>query len=144
MDRPPLWKFEGFVTPAGNRPVDDWFHFGLSEDERELVRYRINYLKEVERHLWRRPGFDKLDAELNEIRKDIPGDGTIRIYGYFPPDRRHHFVLLEGRHKDKKNDKAGKKLAEERLKLIKQRRGTTHEFDFEERTPKEDSEGTPC
>jgi hypothetical protein len=142
MEKPPLWTFEGFVTPAGNRIVDDWFHDELGEDERDLIRDRIYYLKDVERHLWRRPGFDKLDGDLNEIRKDVPGGGTIRIYGYFPSGKRHSFVLLEGRYKDKKNDKAGKRIAEDRLKQIKQGMGSTHGFNFEERTLKKDSQGT--
>jgi hypothetical protein len=142
MKKSSLWTFEGFVTPAGNRLVDDWFHNQLSEDDRDFVRDRINYLKDIERHLWKRPGFDKLDGELNEIRKDIPGNGTIRIYGYFPPGKRHCFVLLEGRYKGKKNDKSGKRIAEDRLKQIKKGEGNTHEFDFEERVSAEDSKGT--
>lgn len=142
MDKPPLWTFEGFVTPAGNRLVDDWFHHHLSESVRDFVRDRINYLKDVERHLWKRPGFDKLDGELNEIRKDIPGGGTIRIYGYFPPGKRHCFVFLEGRYKEQRNDKSGKRVAEDRLRQIKNGEGTTHEFDFEERITPEDSKGT--
>ncbi len=136
----PLWEFEGYTSPAGNNPVQDWYHDELSEDERDLIRDRINHLKDIERHLWRRPGFDKLEGELNEIRKDTP-DGTIRIYGNFHPEKRHCFVLLEGRYKDKKNDKAGKAIAQERLKLLKQRKGRTHEFNFEERSTPQNPPG---
>lgn len=137
-----LWTFEGYATPAGNHPVQDWYHKELGEDERDLLRDRINHLKDVERHLWKRPGFDKLDGELNEIRKDVPGNGTIRIYGYFHPEKRRCFVLLEGKYKNKGNDRAGKRTALDRLKLIKQGKGTTHEFDFAERPAEKDSKGT--
>lgn len=135
-----IWTFEGFETEAGNRLVDEWFHEELSVDERDLIRDRINYLANVERHLWKRPGFDKLEDELHEIRKNCPG-GTIRIYGYFPSGQRHRFVLLFGHYKTKNNDRLGKKAASDRLKLLKQGKGCTHEFDFEERTSGEDSAG---
>jgi hypothetical protein len=139
MDKP-LWTFRGYTTDAGNRLVQEWFHERLSIDDRDLIRDRIRHLKEIERHLWIRPGFDKLDDDLNEIRIKTPA-GPIRIYGYFPPGERHCFTLLHGLYKTANNDKAGKRVARERLKLLKQGIGDTHEFDFEERTSSEDSSG---
>jgi len=78
MERPPLWTFRGYTTEAGNRLVQDWFHGELGVDDRDLIRDRINYLKEVERHLWIRPRFDKLEDDLSEIRIKTPA-GPIRM-----------------------------------------------------------------
>jgi hypothetical protein len=76
MDKPPLWTFRGYMTEAGNSLVQEWFYGELSIDERDLIRDRVNHLKYLERHLWRRPAFDKLEDDLNEVRikpvKDIP------------------------------------------------------------------------
>jgi hypothetical protein len=139
MDKP-LWTFRGYTTDAGNSLVQVWFHENLSIDDRDLIRDRIRYLKEVERHLWIRPRFDKLEDDLNEIRIKAPA-GPIRIYGYFPPGERHCFTLLHGLYKTVDNDRAGKRVARERLKLLKQGIGGTREFNFEERTSPEDSAG---
>lgn len=136
----PLWTFRGYTTEAGNNLVQEWFHEKLGIEDRDLIRDRIRYLKDVERHLWIRPGFDKLDEDLNEIRIKTSA-GPIRIYGYFPPGKRHCFTFLHGLYKSADNDKAGKRIARERLKLLRQNKGSTHEFDFEERASSEDSEG---
>lgn len=136
----PLWTFEGFVTDAGTRIVEHWYHEELSVDERDLIRDRIRYLQNVERNLWRRPGFDKVKDEIHEIRKDT-STGWIRIYGYFHPQKRHCFVLLHGHDKDDKNDKPGKRMASDRLKLLRQGKGRTHEFSFEERPAGKNSKG---
>ena len=126
-----LWTFRGYTTDAGNQIVQEWFDSLLLED-RELLRDRINYLSNIERHLWIRPSFDKLDDDLNEVRR-----GSIRIYGYFPSDR-HVFVFLNGVHKDTSNDRSGKSVALKRLKLLRRGIGGTHEFDFEEKLDQED------
>jgi hypothetical protein len=136
----PLWTFRGYTTDADNSLVQEWFYEELSIDDRDLIRDRINYLKVVERHLWIRPRFDKLEDDLNEIRIKTPA-GPIRLYGYFPPGERHCFTLLHGLYKTADNDKAGKRVARERLKLLKQGIGGTHEFNFEERTSPADSAG---
>lgn len=139
MDKP-LWTFEGFTTAAGNRPVQDWFYGALNTDERDLIRDRVNYLKEIERHLWQLPHFGPAGNSLWEIRRNT-GAGWIRIYGIFHFSKRHCFVLLCGNDKDVKNDKKGKETALERLGLLKRGIGGTHEFDFEEGIPGADSEG---
>jgi phage-related protein len=136
MSEPALWTFRGYVTAAGNEVVQQWYD-GLQIDERDLIRDRVNYLKDVERYLWRRPGFDKLGDELNEIRRDVEG-GTIRLYGYFPAER-HHFVILHADYKTQRNDRSGKKIAHDRLKLLKRGIGSTHEFNFEEESDRTDS-----
>jgi hypothetical protein len=140
MDRPPIWTFRGYTTDAGNSLVQEWFHGDLSVDDRDLIRDRINYLKNVERRLWIRPRFDKLEDDLNEIRIKTSA-GPIRMYGYFPPGERHRFVILHGLYKSADNDRRGKKTAKDRLKLLQQGKGSTHEFDFEEGVSPEDSQG---
>jgi hypothetical protein len=134
-----LWTFRGYTTEGGNKIVQNWFDFTLSEDERDLIRVRVNYLKDLERHLWKEPGFKKLDKDLSEIRKNTPS-GAIRIYGNFPAER-HTFTLLHGDYKKVSNDKTGKSKAKERLKLLEQRKGSTHEFDFQEKPGPDDSKG---
>jgi phage-related protein len=126
----PLWTFEQYVTEAGGHPVEDWYQSELEVDERDLIRDRIGKLENVERPAWRRPGFDKLDGDICEIRKDTP-DGTIRIYGYFPPNR-YHFVLLHGHYKKVDNDRRGMRVAKDRLKLIRSGKGRLDGFSFEE------------
>ena len=132
MDKSPLWTFRGYTTEAGNSLVREWFHGELGIDERDSIRDRINHLKYIERHLWIRPGFDKLEDDLSEIRIKTPA-GPIRMYGYFPPGERHCFVILLGLYKSADNDRKGKNVAKDRLKLLRQGKGSTHEFSFEER-----------
>jgi hypothetical protein len=126
-----LWKFRGYTTAAGNRVVQDWYYDELDEDDRDLIRYRINHLANIERHLWKEPGFKYLDKDLSEIRRQSSA-GALRLYGNFPEDR-HTFTLLHGVYKQASNDKIGKGIALARLKLLRQKIGTTHEFDFEEK-----------
>lgn len=132
----PLWTFEGFCTEAGGKPVQDWYYRELTVDERDLLRDRIRYLENLERHLWKLPCFGPAGEELWEIRRDT-ANGWLRIYGFFHPDKRRCFVLLNGKDKNVRNDLKGKRVARERLKLLKQKKGTTHEFSFEERTSRE-------
>ena len=63
------------------------------------------------------------------------------MYGYFPSGERHSFVFLLGLYKSADNDRKGKNIAKARLKLLRQGKGNTHEFDFEERITSEDSQG---
>ena len=127
-----LWTFRGYTTAAGNRVVQDWYHGELNEDERALIRYRINNLANIERHLWKDPGFKYLDKDLSEIRRKTPV-GALRLYGNFPEER-HTFILLHGDYKQASNDTTGKGKALARLKLLRQKIGNTHEFDFEEKS----------
>lgn len=130
----PLWTFEGYQTEAGGHPVQEWYHAALAVDERDLIRTRVNYLKDLERHLWKLPCFGPAGDEIWEIRRDTPS-GWIRIYGTFSPTKRRCFLLLNGNDKNVKNDTKAKKLANDRLKNLRQGKGCTHEFDFEERSP---------
>jgi putative component of toxin-antitoxin plasmid stabilization module len=131
-----LWTFRGYVTDAGAKVVQRWFFDILDIDERDLIRDRVNRLKDIERHLWVKPGFAPVGEGLFEIRRDTQA-GWLRIYGFFPADR-HHFVVLAGNDKQAKNDKTGKNLAKQRWKLLKQGIGGTHGFDFEEEFSTED------
>ena len=134
MSRPPIWTFEAYVTPAGGKIVQEWFDFELDEDERDAVRDQVNYLIHLERHLWIRPKFDKVEGEISEIIcKCNIKNKAIRLYGYFP-DRRHHFLILHGGEKKRSNDKIGKRTAKDHLSLIKQNIARSHEFNFEERS----------
>jgi hypothetical protein len=126
-----LWKFRGYETASGKRIVQEWFDLTLDEDERDLVRARVNYLKDLQGHLWKQPGFRKLDKDISEIRRDTPA-GAIRVYGSFAEGRT--FIFLNGDYKQTNNDKTGKRKALERLKLLRQGIGNTHEFDFEEKS----------
>lgn len=130
----PLWTFEGYRTEVGGTPVQDWYQDDLSVDDRDLLRDRIRYLQELERHLWKLPCFGSAGGELWEIRRNT-ATGWLRLYGVFHRHKRHCFILLNGNDKDVKNDQKGKATARERLKNLRLKRGDTHEFNFEERTP---------
>jgi hypothetical protein len=133
MGKPSIWTFEGYKTPAGGKIIQDWFDYELDEDERDAIRDEVSYLVNVERHLWVRPRFDKLDGEICEIRcKCNMKNKVLRLYGFFP-ERRHHFTILHGGEKKKGNDRAGKRIALDHLSLIKQGKAGRHEFDFEEK-----------
>lgn len=110
--------------------VQEWYWQDLTVEDRDHIRDRVSKLENLERAAWRRPGFDQLNDGLCEIRKTTPS-GIIRIYGYFPSER-YHFVLLYGHYKKVDNDRKGKRIAVTRLKLLKQKTGGRHEFEFEE------------
>jgi hypothetical protein len=142
----PHWTFEGFVTDAGNRVVQQWFWGDIGSDERDDIRTRIGYIENIERNLWKEPHF-KSFGDIGEIRKKTPG-GALRIYGYFPKERPHVFVFLYGDMKKSDKDKQGVETARLRLKKLQQGRGTTHGFDFEEESvgevsPEQDDETPP-
>jgi hypothetical protein len=131
----PLWTFRGFVTAADNRVVQEWYWSDIGEDDRDLIRDRVGYLKNVKHHLWKEPYYENL-GEFGEIKKKTPR-GALRIYG---EQDGYTFVLLYGILKKKTNDKQGKKTAGERLKKLKQKEGSTHVFKFKEKSDPEDSE----
>lgn len=136
----PLWRFEGFVTAAGNRVVEDWY-WGLDVDDRDNIQDLVNYLGNVERHLWQEPRFKSL-GDIGEIRKKTD-HGALRVYGCFR-DEPHVFVFLNGELKKTNKDNQGMDAARLRLKKLNQKVGTTHEFDFEKeptRTNPPESEG---
>lgn len=125
----PLWRFEGFITAAGNRVVQDWYWHEIGIDDREDIRDVVNYLANVERHLWQEPRFKSL-GDIGELRKKTD-HGALRVYGCFR-DELYLFVFLNGELKKANKDRQGIETARLRMKKLNQKVGTTHEFDFEE------------
>ena len=128
-DRLP-WIFYGFRTAAGNLVMQEWFE-GLDDDTKDAIRDSLAYHQNVERHLWRRPGFDELGGEGISEFQFKSGDRWFRIYGDYGPER-HEYTFLHGCEKKVKNDKAGKRLAKERKKLIERKEATPYEFKWQE------------
>jgi hypothetical protein len=101
-----LWRFYGYVTPAGNREVQNWFD-GLSEEEADEVKDGLRYLQLLPRDLWRRPEFDQLDSDISEVRFRVSGRNIqLRLYGSFWPERqRNVYTFLLGK-KQKGNERS--------------------------------------
>lgn len=138
MSAPP-WKIEGFVTPAENRAVQEWYWDEAGEEGRRAIRTRMRYLENLHRTLWKGSEFKWL-GDIGEVRKRI-STGALRVYGFFPDDSR--FVFLLGNIKKKDNDQDALKTARKRKKQLLNGEGSTHEFDFSERTTEGTSEGSP-
>jgi hypothetical protein len=141
MSAPP-WKFEGFISAAGNRLVQEWYWDDreCGEDGRNAIKTRINYLMYLPKSLWKKPEFEWF-GDLGEVRKSVP-TGALRVYGFFPDEMR--FVFLLGNVKKKDRDKDAIKTARQRMKRLANGEGYTHEFVFAERTSDSITEGTPC
>jgi hypothetical protein len=141
----PLWTFEGFETDAGNQVVQEWYWSDIGIDQRDDIRTRVAYIENVEQNLWKEPHF-KFFGDIGEIRKRTPV-GALRVYGYFPADRPHVFVILNGDLKKSDKDRQGVETARLRLKKLQQGRGRTHGFDFDEKPaneiPPEQDDETP-
>jgi phage-related protein len=131
-----LWRIEGFVTAAGSPVVQKWFWNEIGIEERDALRDRMNHLTMVEKHLWKEPLFEWF-GDIGEVKKRV-STGALRVYGYYPDDS-NTFVFLLGVVKKRTKDREGMELARKRLKRLKNREGSTHEFNFEERTSSEDS-----
>src|SRR6185437_11264802 len=121
----PLWTFEGFVTAAGNRVVQDWYWNDIGDDDRDNIQDRVRYLENVPHHLWKEPYYENL-GDFGEIKKKTPR-GALRIYGL---QKGYRFVFLHGVLKKTTNDKQGKATASGRLQKLKQKDGSTHVFKF--------------
>jgi hypothetical protein len=134
----PLWMFEGFVTAAGNRVVEDWYWDEIVRDDRESIRDIANYLANYKKTLWVEPRFKNL-GDIGEIRKGTD-HGALRVYGEFH-EQWAAFVFLNGELKKTTRDKQGIEKARLRSKRLKQGEGTTHGFDFEKRFGGEVAEG---
>jgi hypothetical protein len=134
-----LWVFEGFVTEAGSRVVEDWYWDDIAGDDRESIRDIANYLANYKKSLWVEPRFKNL-GDLGEIRKKTD-HGALRVYGEFH-EPRAAFVFLNGELKKTTKDKQGIEKARLRSKKLKQGKGTTHGFDFEKRFTGEIAAGT--
>jgi hypothetical protein len=125
-----VWTFYGFCSAAGNELVQDWFD-SCDEEVRDEIRDSLLYHEKLERHLWKRPGFDELGAEgISEFRFKVLS-ATWRIYGDYGP-KRHEYTFLHGDEKKVKNDKTGKRVAKERKKLLEQGKASVHEFRWKE------------
>jgi hypothetical protein len=128
------WRFRGYVTPAGNKPVQDWFTSLPDEDAKDDARDTFGMLQQVSNALWRRPAFDQLDDGISEIRFDGTS-GTYRLYGYFGPrGERQSYTLLHGVPKKRRRDPDAKRLASKRRDQIERKETSTHEFEFYERS----------
>jgi hypothetical protein len=130
----PTATFVGYKTKAGGKIVQEWYD-GISQIDRDEIIDTINHLLPLPVTEWRRPQFDKVDAPLVEIRcKSSQANHAIRMYGVFDETIRGRIILLYGTDAKKADkDKAGQKLAIERLKLLKQGKGATDEFHFEKK-----------
>jgi len=126
------WRFYGYVTPAGNRDVQGWFD-ALMEDEQDEMQDVLAYLQRLPRHLWTKPSFEQIDADISEIRFKVNALKRIyRIYGAFWPEgQRYCYTFLIGKNKKVDNDRRGKSEALDRLKRLRRMEAGVHEFKFE-------------
>lgn len=141
MGAPP-WRIEGYVTPAGNSLVQEWYWDDpeCGEEGRNAIRTRMNYLVLLPRTLWEPPRFKWL-GDIGEVRDSVT-TGALRVYGFFPDDKR--FVFLLGNVKKKDKDQDALKNARKRMKRLLNGEGWTDGFVFAERTTDATPEGTPC
>ncbi len=129
-----IWIFLGFESADAGRPVQVWFD-NLPEDHKDEVLDLLIYLQRVTNSLWRKPEFDPLigAGDISEIRvpniRGSKGSTTYRIYGYFGP-KKHNYTFLHGTDKKARNDKHGKRIANDRLDELRRGAATVHEFEF--------------
>ncbi len=126
-----VWTFEAYETDAGNRIVQEWYWEEICLDDRDLIRDRIRYLKNVGRHLWKEPYFESM-GELGEIKKRSTPRGALRIYGCFREGA--VFLFLHGVLKKARKDKKGINTSKLRLRKLQAEVGRSHEFEFKERS----------
>lgn len=135
------WRFRGFVTPSGKKPVQKWFTELPDEDAKNDARDKLGMMQKIGNHLWHRPEFDQLDDGISEIRFNGPS-GTYRIYGYFgPKGERQSYTFLNGVQKKKRRDSEAQDLAAKRRDQIEREEATIHEFEFHERIDPASSPG---
>jgi hypothetical protein len=133
------WEFWGFQSAADRRPVQAWFD-GLPQDDKEETEDLLNQVRNFTHRQWPEWVFDPLKGEggiseikVPEIRSFRGGKYvviTYRIYGYFGPEK-HCYTFLHGTDKDEKNDRIGKRIAQERLNAIRTQIADAHRFVFE-------------
>jgi hypothetical protein len=128
---PIKWQFWGYVTPAGNADVQDWFD-DLLNDEKEDIQDQLAYLQVLPPHLWKGAEFKALGEDISEIR--IARGTTkklFRLYGTFwPKGLRFCYTLLVGKEKKTKNDRHGKRESEARIKLLRSGGASVRHFKF--------------
>jgi len=143
------WTFYGYQTPAEGRDVQDWFD-GLEEEERDEIRDILGYLQKLTPAAWRdKPDFEPLGDEVSEIKIKVHVAHLKRIYriygAFWPEGKRYSYTLLLGKNKKVDNDRRGKKEAIKRLKKLRRREATIHEFEFEKGSDRQTSarQGSP-
>ena len=124
------WIFHGFKTAAGNQVVQEWFD-ALADEIKDAIRDSLAYHAQLERHLWRRPGFDELGGEGISEFQFKAANTWYRIYGDYGP-KRHEYTFLHGCEKKVKNDKSGKRIAKERNKQLERNEALVHVFGWKE------------
>jgi len=142
MSKPPPVTFAGYVSPAEGKLVQEWYD-SLAQIDRDEILDRVNYLSSMPVTEWRRPEFDKVTPPLAEIRcKSSQTNHAIRLYGVFDETVRAQFVILNATEAKKKDrDQDAQNLAIKRLGLIKSRKASTHDFEFEKGIDRQDSKG---
>jgi putative component of toxin-antitoxin plasmid stabilization module len=127
MGTGPLWKFYAYRTPAGNEVVQEWFD-AQDDDLKDEIRDSLQYHQNVERHLWKRPGFDELGGEgISEFRFSVRG-AKYRIFGPV----RHAYTLLLPAGKDTRNQRHEKNEGKKRKGQLERREASVHEFRWQE------------
>lgn len=128
------WAFCGYVTPAGNREVQEWF-WAQDEEVRDEIVDVLTYLQKLPRHLWRLPEFDAFDPDISEIRIKVGSVNRLyRIYGTFwPVGERYHYTFLLAKNKKVNKDKRGETEARNRLKRLRSGEAVVHIINFESR-----------
>src|SRR6266851_2175929 len=122
------WKFHGFETATGNRPVADWIKFECPEDGRDELVDILVYMRVRPHSEWDGKHFKPLNDGISEIRFNS-SDKILRIYGYFGPTWFvQSYVFLVANEKKVKNDRDAKKLARSRRDEIERRRSGFHPF----------------
>lgn len=126
------WSFFGYVTPAGNKLLQEWFD-GLPVEAREEITDAINSIQAVPNHLWTRPLFDQLDHGISEFRVSAPAvSRNFRIYGYFGPTTgRQVYTFLLGADKKRGHQQKEQDEAKKRMNRVETGEADTREFDFE-------------
>lgn len=119
--------FLGIRDAGRSRPVQDWFD-ALADEARDDLTDTCGNLQVLPNHLWRRPKFDQLEDDISEIIGWTSSE-EVRIYGYFP-GKEQTYAFLNGNSKKVGNDKHGKRIAKDRLKLIRRNEARAHEFEF--------------
>ena len=125
------WGFYGYVTPGGQRDVQDWFN-DLAAEERDEALDVLGYLQPLPLCLWNKPEFEHLGDGLSEIRFKVNLLNKIyRLYGCFwPEERRYSYTFLLGKEKKVKNDQHGKEEARKRKERLARKEATVHVFKF--------------
>lgn len=116
-----------------------WFD-ASDDDLKDEIRDSLRYHENVERHLWKRPGFDELGGEgISEFRFKVSG-AVYRIYGDSGPQR-HEYTFLYTVEKSVGNDRAGKRIAKDRQSQLARNEAFVHVFRWKEDPDQEDSKG---